>query len=481
LPSWLFRNRQPPSNKNKLILTSRKKWTTDGTSRVKPVQETLEKVTPIAKRIGVTRIADITHMDRLYIPNFSTVLPGTEDKIWVYSGKGPTRDHAKASAIMESIERYSSLPSTDSSRNIIVGSLQELSKNHTVLHPDELVEPLRIQYRNDMVMEFMVGTELFTNTEILVPASLALFEYRRPITKTLPSSQVVNPFGYTHTSGLASGNVIEEAVCHALCELIERDASSIAQLYSTVIPYTILQKVAETLIENGYPITVGGNHNNNCIADKFIDDASVFPDVDISEVDSTAVTDLVKKFHQADLPLLIKNITSDIAVPTFYASSYEELSEDYGLFAVGYGSHPDARIALIRAITELSQTRAANVHGARDDLKKIRFNLHDENAGVMSRWHFKESRDKISFSEVKSYYNNDLLDDIKLILNNLKEAGLRRVIIVDLTNKNIGIPVVRAIVPGLETYTVTESVMSRRAKSFFKKNIGKINYPNFTT
>jgi ribosomal protein S12 methylthiotransferase accessory factor len=63
----------------------------------------------------------------------------------------------------------------------------------------------------------------------------------------------------------------------------------------------------------------------------------------------------------------------------------------------------------------------------------------------------------------------------------LKEAGLRRVIIVDLTNKNIGIPVVRAIVPGLETYTVTESVMSRRAKSFFKKNIGKINYPNFTT
>ncbi len=470
MPSWLFRNRQP-SNKNKLILTSRKKWTTDGTSRVKPVQETLEKVTPIAKRIGVTRIADITHMDRLYIPNFSTVLPGTEDKIWVYSGKGPTRDHAKASAIMERIERYSSLPSTDPSRNIIVGSFQELSKNHSVLHPDELVEPLRFEYRNDMVMEFMVGTELFTNTDILVPASLALFEYRRPITKTLPSSsQVVNPFGYTHTSGLASGNVIEEAVCHALCELIERDATSIAQLYSTVIPYTILQRVAETLIENGYPITVGGN-NNNCIADKFIDDVSIFPDVDISEVNFPAVTDLVKKFHQADLPLLIKNITSDIGVPTFYASSHEELSEDYGLFAGGYGTHPDARIALMRAITESSQTRAANIHGARDDLIRIRFNLQHENTIVKSRWQFKGSRDKISFSEVKSYFHKDILDDIKLILNNLKEAGLKRAIIIDLTNKNIGIPVVRAIVPGLETYTVTESVMSRRAKSFFKKNI----------
>jgi ribosomal protein S12 methylthiotransferase accessory factor len=447
-------------------LTSKKKWTTDGTSRVKPVQETLEKVTPIARRIGVTRIADITHMDRLYIPNYSIVLPGTEDKIWVYSGKGPTRDHARASAIMESIERYSSLPSTDSSRNIVVGSFQELSKNHTVLHPDELVEPLRFQYRNDMVMEFMIGTELFTNTEILVPACLGLFEYRRPITNTLPSSQVVNPFGYTHTSGLASGNVIEEAVCHALCELIERDATSIAQLYSTIIPYTILQRVAETLIENGYPITIG----NNCIADKFVDDASVFPDVDISEVNSPAVTDLVKKFHQANLPLLIKNITSDIAVPTFYASSYEELSEDYGLFSAGYGTHPDARIALIRAITELAQTRAANIQGARDDFIKYRYNLQDENATVRRRWQFKGSRDKISFSEVKSYFCNDILDDIKLILNNLKEAGLKRAIIIDLTNKNIDIPVVRAIVPGLETYTVTESVMSRRAKSFFKKN-----------
>ena len=188
------------------------------------------------------------------------------------------------------------------------------------------------------------------------------------------SSQVVNPFGYTHTSGLASGNVIKEAVCHALCELIERDATSIAQLYSTVIPYTILQRLAEKLIENGYPITVGGNNNNNnnnCIADEFVDDASVFPDVDISEVNFPAVTDLVKKFHQADFPLRIKNITSDIAVPTFYASSYEELSEDYGLFPTGFGTHPDARIALIRAITELSQTRAVNIQGAREDSNKI--------------------------------------------------------------------------------------------------------------
>jgi thioglycine synthase len=37
-----------------------------------------------------------------------------------------------------------------------------------------------------------------------------------------------------------------------------------------------------------------------------------------------------------------------------------------------------------------------------------------------------------------------------------------------LTNPGIGIPVVRAIVPGLETFEVTKSIMGSRAKAYFK-------------
>jgi ribosomal protein S12 methylthiotransferase accessory factor len=65
--------------------------------------------------------------------------------------------------------------------------------------------------------------------------------------------------------------------------------------------------------------------------------------------------------------------------------------------------------------------------------------------------------------------NEDILDDINLILYSLKNVGLKRTIIVDLTNPNIGIPVVRAIVPGLETFEVTKSIMGRRAKEYFKR------------
>jgi thioglycine synthase len=68
-----------------------------------------------------------------------------------------------------------------------------------------------------------------------------------------------------------------------------------------------------------------------------------------------------------------------------------------------------------------------------------------------------------------SYFNQDILNDIKLILEHLKQTGLNRAIIVNLTNDSIGIPVVRAIVPGLETFKITKSVMGWRARRYFKR------------
>ena len=75
---------------------------------------------------------------------------------------------------------------------------------------------------------------------------------------------------------------------------------------------------------------------------------------------------------------------------------------------------------------------------------------------------------KISLSEVKSYYNENILDDIRLILNHLKNVGLKKAIVVDLTVPRLGIPVVRAIVPGMETFKFTKSVVGQRARNYFR-------------
>ena len=424
----------------------------NGTSRIMPAQETLDKVIPISKRIGVTRLADITNMDVLGIPNYSAVVPGTEDYIWVYSGKGPTRMHAKASALMESIERYSSLPS-GGPRKFVRSSYVDLSKTHKVLHPDKIVEPMRFEYRDEMLMDWLLGHDIVSGEEIMVPASIALFRYT-------PPPPAVNPFAYFHTNGLASGNVMEEAVCHALCEVIERDAMSLAELRASAIPFHILRTIVRSLSEADL-------HVPPIPADKFVDDPGVFSDVDISEIEFEPVRDLVDKFKRTGISLIVKDITSDTGIPTFNASSVEWVTHDYGYLAEGHGAHPDARIALLRAITEVSQTRAANIQGARDDLRKIKYD--EKNTDDRRAWQFMQSTRKIKFSQVQTFFNEDILDDIRLILSRLKSVGLAQAIIVDLTNPDIGIPVVRAIVPGFETFKITKSVMGMRARACFRQ------------
>ncbi len=133
----------------------------------------------------------------------------------------------------------------------------------------------------------------------------------------------------------------------------------------------------------------------------------------------------------------------------------------------GHGTHPDSRIAMIRAITEVSQSRAANIQGSRDDLRKMKYDPDDSDD--KRSWQFIKSAKNIKFSEIKSYHNDDILDDIKLILAKLKERKLNRAIIVNLTHPKINIPVVRAIVPGLETFKVNKSIVGNRAKESFAK------------
>ncbi len=416
-----------------------------------PVEKTLMHVSEISRKIGLTRIADITYMDKLYIPNYSCVLPGTEDYIWVYSGKGPTKQHAKVSAIMESIERYSALP-TNYSRKFITGTFNQLKHSYNLLHPDEVVEPLTFDFQNDMLMDYVEGYDIINKENILVPAALALFRYT-------PNPPSLNPFAFHHTNGLASGNVVEEAVCHALCEVIERDAISLAQLRASAIPFHILYKIYQNLRIEGY-------HINTISKEHFLDDNSLYPDVKISEDNFFPVTKLINKFKKFNIELIIKDITTNIKIPTFNVACVEWISHDYGYLAEGHGTHPDKRIAILRAITEVSQTRAANIQGARDDLRKIHYNYN--NTDDKNAWQFMSSQKTINFSDIITYQNEDILDDINLIIKFFKEVGLNRAIIVNLTNPKINVPVVRSIVPGLETFKISKSVMGFRARRSFK-------------
>src|SRR3974377_1951248 len=78
------------------------------THRAITPKKTIKNVEGKLRLAGVTRIAEITHLDRLGVPVYSAIRPGAaEGAVSIYAGKGATKSQAKASAMMEAFERYS--------------------------------------------------------------------------------------------------------------------------------------------------------------------------------------------------------------------------------------------------------------------------------------------------------------------------------------------------------------------------------------
>ena len=78
-------------------------------------------------------MADITNLDRIGIPVFSSIRPMAENgAISVYNGKGATPTEAKVSAMMEGIERYSG---EVKDRDLLISRFSELKKEHSALDP----------------------------------------------------------------------------------------------------------------------------------------------------------------------------------------------------------------------------------------------------------------------------------------------------------------------------------------------------------
>ena len=93
-------------------LKSCKKSYNSETQRTISPEETLQKVESLLPVAGITRVADITSLDRIGIPVYSSIRPMAKDgAISVYNGKGATPVEAKVSAMMEGIERCSAEPS----------------------------------------------------------------------------------------------------------------------------------------------------------------------------------------------------------------------------------------------------------------------------------------------------------------------------------------------------------------------------------
>lgn len=368
-------------------------------------RETLERTIPLLSKMGMDPLEDITGIDNIGIPVFSIYREKTaKGTFGDYNGKGPTVEQAKASAVMEAVERYSA--EQKDSDKIVYGTIAQAQDNGPTVDPVDLILPIRVlDYVDSAEIAWVTGSDLFSGQETWVPACAAFYPY-------YPSSDL-QLFRF-HTNGLASGNTIEEAVLHALFELIERDAWSIAE---------------------------SSDHAN---ADVIVDD------------EDSVAAQLLRKFNDNGVEIHLKDLTSDIGIPTIGAASDDISTKDPELLTIGVGTHLNPNIAAVRALTEVAQSRTTHKHGLKVNakLQKITKEMGYDRVKAMNGVWYADCEKEVRLSDMNDLSTPYVLDDIEVVLGDLMDCGFKQVVAVDLTRPDVGVPTVRMIVPGLEVATM---------------------------
>lgn len=285
--------------------------------RATPAGSTLERLRPHLNALGITRLARQTGLDTIGIPCFAAIRPAGLT-LSVSQGKGRDDAAAMASALMEAAEFAIAERPEAVSRTATAGELR--SKNEK-FHDAARLLPSEDRLPPDTPIQWFKGTTWPEGKPIWIPRDVL----------TIGADAEDLPAVSRSTNGLASGNSTEEALFHAICELIERDATSLWSLLS--------------------------------------DGARLETEFPIEAVADPTVRAFSQMIQQAGFELRLFDQTTDLGVPCVMAVISERPFGDARMFdvAAGYGCHPNGARAIGRAITEAAQTRITNIAGGRDD------------------------------------------------------------------------------------------------------------------
>lgn len=363
--------------------------------------ETLARVTPFMPAMGITRIANVTGLDRIGIPVVMVCRPNSRS-IAVSQGKGCTLEAAKASGLMESVESWHAerieLPLRLSSRN-------DLSGKYRVVDVDRLPAMRDSTFHPALPILWIEGTDLVDGLSTWIPYELVHTHYTRPA----PAGS--GCFAQS-SNGLASGNHPLEALSHAICEIVERDASA-------------LWHRLDQAERDGLRL-------------------------DLDSVDNDCCRDLIGRIRAAGLSVTVWHTTSDVGIPCFECAILDEA----GAFAhpgLGAGCHPDKSVALARALVEAVQVRTTYIAGSRDDLTHAEYEHRAVLAGNRAMAALAgEGMGEICYAGIPDRELSTFREDLDWILERLSAVGVAEIVAVDLSKPEYGVPVVRVVIPGLE-------------------------------
>lgn len=360
-------------------------------------EETWSRIEALLPRFGITRLSRLTGLDRLGIPVWNCVSPNARS-IVINQGKGITDIDARVSAAMEGLERAIAgdplVPVRKTTRHALAAA------GEACLPLDIFVAAGQPFIDESEEIDWFAGHDIVTGARVFVPREAICLDRTNPAPRFWQSSD-----------GLASGNSESEAILHGLLERIERDADRLWRLLPRA------KRLA-------------------CA-------------IDPATIDDPVVADLVGRIRDAGLDLKLFDITSDLAIPTYAAVlGNEGLAEkQQPLFhdaTIGYGTHPVAVRAVIRALTEVAQSRLTYISGARDDLFAETFTrpLSPETLALFGA----------QPGPARTYpsAHGDAAALLAYCLEKLAHAGIQPIVAVPLGDAALPISVVKVVVPALE-------------------------------
>jgi ribosomal protein S12 methylthiotransferase accessory factor len=351
---------------------------------------------------GITRLADVTGLDHLGVPVAVCCRPNGRG-LSVSQGKGLTRAEAFAGALMESIETWHAetpaLPELEAAPADVAGDPRFLDLA-------TLTPPRGSRLRPDLAIPWLPGRELASGREVMVPAELVELD-------TTPRPRAGRGCFTTTTSGLASGRTPADAVLHGLLELIERDAVSLWSLRDPLV------RAATRL--------------------------------DLGTVRRAELRGLLAHLRAAGMLVAVWEASSDLGVPTFFCHLMAERPgpHDPGGWEFGSACRIDPEAAVLAAVLESIQARLTQITGTRDDIGRARYAPIDP--ARLARHRVLLRRPGCRPLPVPPW-DPDLpaREQLVRLLARLAERGLPSPVLVDLSRVEIGVPVVKLVLPLLE-------------------------------
>ncbi len=188
------------------------------------------------------------------------------------------------------------------------------------------------------------------------------------------------------------------------------------------------------------------------------------PEIKCENTGNQIIKDILAMFEQAGVHVKLLNLTADVEITTVAAVSEDTILKDPALLTLGVGTHLDPEVAVIRALTEVAQSRATQIHGTREDTIRAVFMRkagYERMKRINSHW-FGESTISVELQELKNISGKSFKEDIETSKTLLNECGFKDILYIDLTRPEIEIPVVRVIIPGMELYSVDVNRTGKR-------------------